>query len=283
MNAGPYLEYRRRRMPPPGSLLDLALTLHPAHPAIHQDRQALLASRLGFAEVWLPVDATVGFPDPARLDELAAAAGTTRLGLVLSGGEAGIIGGLRRLAAAGGAGGRILLELVEVAAGPACVQAAGGAAVWRARVRLSGFDPATAGTVVAAPTRADCLVGIAVAAAQRAAAGLTAAEHPVIAALPASVGRTWNEAAARAGRDPRFAAGGGIAVAGGMAGADEDTWQSGLFGTYEQAQAQVLELAAAGADGLRVTVPDEAEVADLLAQVRSVVAGAGPVLDARRA
>jgi hypothetical protein len=257
----------------PGSLLDLALTLHPAHPAAHQDQQALLASRLGYAEVWLPVDAAFGFPGPARLDGLAQVAGATRLGLLVSGSEPEVVRGLLRLVA--GAGADALVELVGVAAGPALVHAVGGQQAWRARVRLPTFDPTAAGTVVAAPTRPDSLTGIAVAAAQRAAAGLTPADHPVVAALPASIGRTWNEAEARAGRDPRFAAG--------FAGsAGEDPRRSGLFGTYEQAQSQVLELAAAGADGLRVTVPDEVDVADLLAQVRSVVVGATPVLHARR-
>jgi hypothetical protein len=255
-------------MPAPGILLDLALTLHPAHPVALQDQQALLASRLGYAEVWLPVDAAAGFPGPARVDGLAQAAGVTRLGLVISGAEPDVIAGLQRLAAGAGTG--VLIELDGVAAGPALVHAAGGSEAWRARVRLPAFDPSTAGTVVTAATRPESLTGIAVAAAQRAAAGLTAAEHPVIAALPASIGRTWNEAQARAGRDPRFA------------GGADDPRHSGLFGTYEQAQTQVLELAAAGADGLRVTVPDEVDVADLLAQVRSVVVGATPVLHARR-
>jgi hypothetical protein len=256
-------------------LLDLALTLHPAHPAAHQDQQALLARRLGYAEVWLPVDAAAGFPDPARLDGLARAAGATRLGLVVSGREPDVIGGLRRLTAgARGAGAWALVELVGVAAGPALVNAVGGRLAWRARVRLPAFDRTAGGTVIAARTRPDSLTRVAVAAAQRAAAGLTAAEHPVIAALPASIARTWNEAEARTGRDPRFAA---------VGESGDDPRRSGLCGTYEQAQTQILELAAAGADGLRVTVPDGVDVADLLAQVRSIVVGAIPVLYSRRA
>jgi hypothetical protein len=256
-------------MPAPGILLDLALTLHPAHPAEHQDQQAMLASRLGYAEVWLPVDAAFGFPGAARLAGLARAAGPTRLGLLITGTEPDVIGGLLRQTE--GPGADALIELVGVPAGPALVHAVGGAQAWRARVRLPVFDPTAAGTVVAAPTRPDSLTGIAVAAAQRAAAGLAAAAHPVVAALPVSIGRTWNEAEARAGRDPEFAA-----------GSTGDARDSGLFGTYEQAQTQVLELAAAGADALRVTVPDEVDVADLLAQVRSVVVGATPILHARR-
>ncbi|HVQ96512.1 MAG TPA: hypothetical protein VMU51_36180 [Mycobacteriales bacterium] len=252
-------------MPAPGLLLDLALTLHPAHPAQQQDQQAVLASRLGYAEVWLPVDAAYGFPGADRLAGLARAAGPARLGLLITGTEPDVIGGLLRQA--GGPGTAALIELVGVPAGPALVHAVGGAQAWRARVRLPAFDPTAAGTVVAAPTRPDSLTGIAVAAAQRAAAGLAVAAHPVVAALPVSIGRTLNEAEARAGRGPGSTSGTG------------DARDSGLFGTYEQAQIQVLELAAAGADALRVTVPDEVDevdVADLLAQVRSVVVGATP-------
>jgi alkanesulfonate monooxygenase SsuD/methylene tetrahydromethanopterin reductase-like flavin-dependent oxidoreductase (luciferase family) len=149
------------------------------------------------------------------------------------------------------------------------VRAVGGADAWRARVRLPAFDPAAAGTVVAAATRAEAAAAVAAAVADRAAAGLRPDQHPVIVALPVSIGRTVNEAEARASRDPRLGGGG-------------HPRGRGLFGTQEQAQTQVLELAAAGADGLRVTVPDEVDVADLLAQVRSLVVGATPVLHARR-
>jgi 4-hydroxy-3-methylbut-2-en-1-yl diphosphate synthase IspG/GcpE len=52
----------------------------------------------------------------------------------------------------------------------------------------------------------------------------------------------------------------------------------GIFGTFEQAQEQVLELARAGAEVLLVTVPDEQDIADVLAQVRALVVGATPAL-----
>jgi hypothetical protein len=260
-------------MPAPAMLLDLALTLHPDQPASRQDWSATLASRLGYAEVWLPVGADLGFPDPARLDALAAAAGGARLGLVVGGPEDAAIAGLLRLS--WGVGAEALLELAGSTV--ALVRAVGGADAWRSRVRLPEFDPGTAGTVIGAATRPDTVTGVAVAAARRAASRLSPAEHPVVAALPVSIGRTHNEAEARALRDPRF---------GGHAGADAGgaglPREAGLFGTYEQAQTQVLELAAAGADALRVTVPDEVDVADLLAQVRSLVVGATPVLHARR-
>jgi hypothetical protein len=108
------------------------------------------------------------------------------------------------------------------------------------------------------------VAAVAAAVAGRRAAGVD--RHPVFAALPVAIGRTRNEAVARAARDPRFA----------------DAERAGLFGTYEQAQSQLLDLVAAGADGLRLTVADEIDVADLLAQIRAVVVAAMPALHARR-
>jgi hypothetical protein len=255
-------------MPAAATLLDLALTLHPDQPADRQQQEAAAAARLGYAEVWLPVrvaGAGRGVPDPARLAELAAAAGDARLGLILGGPEDEVLAGLLGLAP--GAGGEVLLELPGSAA--ALVRAVGGADAWQARVRLPDFDAGAAGTVVTAPTRADAVTGVAVAAARRAAVRLGPATHPVVAAVPVSIGRTAHEAAARALRDPRFA----------------DLVRSadaGMIGSFEQAQTQALELAAAGADALRVIVPDDGDGADLLAQVRSLVAADDPVLHPRR-
>jgi hypothetical protein len=90
----------------------------------------------------------------------------------------------------------------------------------------------------------------------------------VIVDVPVAIGRTHREAAARAARDPRFAG-------------DAHPGRSGLFGTFEAAQALVLELARAGADELRATLADEIDVADLLAQTRALVVGAVAVLLAR--
>jgi alkanesulfonate monooxygenase SsuD/methylene tetrahydromethanopterin reductase-like flavin-dependent oxidoreductase (luciferase family) len=89
--------------------------------------------------------------------------------------------------------------------------------------------------------------------------------RPLVVAVPLSVGRTMNEAVARADRDPRFVG-------------DAHPSVSGIFGTFEQAQQQVLALARAGADVLLVTVPDELDVADVLAQVKALVVGATPAL-----
>jgi hypothetical protein len=274
-------------MPAPGVLLDLALTLDPGQPESRQRQTAVLASRLGYAEVWLPVGAVgavgeagavgavgkagaagevggVGGPDSRRLTGLAAAAAGARLGVLLPGGEEAVAWLLRLTPDAAAD------VLVELPAGNAdLVRAVGGAEAWRARVRLPAFDPAAAGTVIAAATRTQTAAAVAAAVVDRAAAGLRPDQHPVVAALPVSIGRTLNEAEARASRDPRFAG-------------PHHPRERGLFGTHEQAQMQVLDLAAAGADALRVTVPDEVDVADLLAQVRSLVVGATPVLHARR-
>jgi len=92
--------------------------------------------------------------------------------------------------------------------------------------------------------------------------------RPLVVDVPVSIGRTRNEAAARAERDPRFVG-------------DAHPEVSGVFGTFEQAQACVLALAEAGADVLLVTVPDELDVADVLAQVRALVVGATPALFSR--
>jgi len=89
--------------------------------------------------------------------------------------------------------------------------------------------------------------------------------RPLIVAVPISIGRTFNEAVARADRDPRFIG-------------DAHPRESGIFGTFEQAQVQVLDLARAGAEVLLVTVPHELDIADVLAQVKALVVGATPAL-----
>jgi len=84
--------------------------------------------------------------------------------------------------------------------------------------------------------------------------------RPLIVSLPVAIGRTRNEAVARAERDSRFF------------GANHPE-VCGIFGTFEQGQEQILELARAGADVLLVTVADDLDVADLLAQVRALTLG----------
>jgi len=249
-------------MPAPEVLFDLGLTLHPEHDPSAQDHAATLAVRLGYAEVWLPAGGEYGWPQPGRLDALGAAVGSARVGLVVTGEAAGVAAALRS-----GHGGGALLEIEG--ASDDLVDAVGGAAAWRERVRLPTFDPAAAGTVVAAGSRAAVLDGVRAAVADRAAAGMPRDRHQVVAAVPVSIGRTYSEADARARRDPRLSG-------------EHDPRKGGLFGTHEQAQTQALDLAAAGVDVVRVTVADEVDVADLLAQVRSLVVGATPILHARR-
>lgn len=89
--------------------------------------------------------------------------------------------------------------------------------------------------------------------------------RPLIVAVPISIGRTYSEAVARADRDERFVG-------------DAHPRESGIFGTFEQAQEQVLALARAGAEVLLVTVPHELDIADVLAQVKALVVGATPAL-----
>lgn len=89
--------------------------------------------------------------------------------------------------------------------------------------------------------------------------------RPLLVAVPISIGRTMNEAAARADLEPRFAG-------------DRHPREVGIFGTFEQAQEQVLALARAGADGLILDVPLARDIADVLAQIRALVVGATPEL-----
>jgi hypothetical protein len=106
-----------------------------------------------------------------------------------------------------------------------------------------------------------------VAVVQRARRDLDVAGDPrrLVVDVPISIGRTRNEAVARADREPRFAG-------------EAHPERCGVFGTFEQAQVQVLGLAHAGADVLLVTVPDERDVADVLAQVKALMVGATPAL-----
>lgn len=90
-------------------------------------------------------------------------------------------------------------------------------------------------------------------------------DERVLVAVPISVGRTLSEAMARAALEPRFQG-------------EHHPQRSGIFGAFEDVQEQVLALARAGADGLVLDVPLERDVADVLAQIRALVAGAAPRL-----
>jgi hypothetical protein len=102
-------------------------------------------------------------------------------------------------------------------------------------------------------------------AAERARLDAEGATRPLQVSVPISIGRTMNEAVARADLEPRFTG-------------NRHPRDVGIFGTFEQAQEQVLALARAGADGLVLDVPLERDVADMLAQIRALVVGATPEL-----
>lgn len=78
--------------------------------------------------------------------------------------------------------------------------------------------------------------------------------------LAASVGRTNAEAAARAEVDPRLRG-------------DRDPRRGGLFGTLEEGQARVAELAQAGVTEVRCWVPGTPDLADVIAQLSAVPVG----------
>ena len=250
----------------PTTLVALELTLRAEHDPVRQGHIAHLAGRLGYHAIWLPVDSTAA-PEPDALDLLALAARPARLGLLPRG---PLDPGPSWLAGTGD----LLVELPAVAQAevpPAeLVVAAGGPDRWRERVRTTGLDLTAAGYVVHAATREAAQLELGRARQARAGAGRTAADYPLVVALPVSIGRTMSEAAARALRDPTLAE-------------DEhgDPRVAGLFGTLEHAQDQALALTRAGADAIRATLADEADVADLLAQLRSVAVGPTPLLHAR--
>lgn len=102
-------------------------------------------------------------------------------------------------------------------------------------------------------------------AAERARMDAEGVTRPLQVAVPISIGRTMSEATARADLEPRFAG-------------DRHPRDIGIFGTFEQAQEQVLALARAGADDLVLDVPLERDVADVLAQIRALMVGATPEL-----
>jgi hypothetical protein len=108
-------------------------------------------------------------------------------------------------------------------------------------------DDATAAELRAWVARADVLVR-------------PEADEPWARTLPVSLGRTPAEALARLELDP------------GMHGFG-DPREVGLFGTLEDGQRRVVELAHAGVLDLRCVLPDAPDVHDLVAQLTSVVVG----------
>jgi len=85
--------------------------------------------------------------------------------------------------------------------------------------------------------------------------------RPVLAEVPVSVGRTVAEAQARADADDLFMLTGHPAA-------------QGLFGTLEECQATAARLAHAGVTELLCYLPLASDLADILAQLRSIAIGA---------
>jgi alkanesulfonate monooxygenase SsuD/methylene tetrahydromethanopterin reductase-like flavin-dependent oxidoreductase (luciferase family) len=83
--------------------------------------------------------------------------------------------------------------------------------------------------------------------------------------VPVSIGRTTAEASARAEADPRFQSRG-------------SAHEVGVFGTLEQCQERVIELAHAGISELRCVVPNAPDMPDVLAQLTAIAIGTVDVL-----
>ncbi len=98
-----------------------------------------------------------------------------------------------------------------------------------------------------------------------AAAGRLPESLGIAVALPVSIGRTSAEARARASADVLFS---GV----------NDPARVGIFGTLEQCQRRVIELAHAGVTDLRCVVPNTPDVHDVIAQLTAMVVGTREVL-----
>ena len=83
--------------------------------------------------------------------------------------------------------------------------------------------------------------------------------------VPVSIGRTTAEASERAEADPPFQRVG-------------DPREIGVFGTLEQCQERVIELAHAGVSDLRCVVPNAPDMPDVLAQLTAIAIGTVDVL-----
>lgn len=236
----------------------LEVTLRAGTPLPRQEQLCRLAARLGYRAVWLSSD---GLPGDTTLDILVNAAAPARLGVVLGSVEPH----LAWLAAHRGHPVRSRM-LVEVDADDLAVPLAaalGGPGAVARRVVVRGSHPTAAAQVVRGSDRAQ--IGSRLREARRVASiGQTLSVD-----VPVVLGRTLGEAEARLRRDPWLAA-------------ERDPRRAGLFGTFADAQNQVMDLVLAGADSLRALLADEADATDLLAQLRAVTVGPVAVLTASR-
>ncbi len=252
-----------------GHALGLEITLRVEHGPAHREHIAHLAGRLGFGAVWLPAGS--GPPPVDGLRRLITAAAPARVGLMfdLTDTTLGWLAATRD----GDALGELLVELPGSVSGEVAarlIESIGGAESFARRVRIDGeLDLASAGHVVRGDERTAVLTRLAEARDARDASGRVAADFPVVVDVTVAIGRTMREAEVRAERDPL------------LAGARHPR-SNGLFGTLEHAQDQVLAYARAGADVLRATLAEERDVADLLAQFRSLAVGPVPLFLSRR-
>lgn len=266
-------------MPPPsiisGSALGLEINLRAEHDQAHRRHIAHLAGRLGFASVWQP--APEGPPPIEELRALITATRPARLGLAVgdpTGVSAPWLGWIAATRDDKDLGTMLLgLPLDEAAdVRPAITAAIGGREMYRTRVltrgdaaAASGPDLEAAGHVVTGSDRAAVAAQVTKTRDARVESGRAPGDFPIIVDLTVAIGRTMREAEVRADRDP-------------LLSGERHPRGAGLFGTLEHAQEQVLAYARAGADRLRATLADEHDVADLLAQFRSLAVGPVPLL-----
>jgi alkanesulfonate monooxygenase SsuD/methylene tetrahydromethanopterin reductase-like flavin-dependent oxidoreductase (luciferase family) len=247
----------------PQTIFQLGVTLRSDDTRARQMEIARLASRLGYRHVWLPCGERL--PDLTDLVALTDAARPASTGVILDGPSDGTVDWL---ATACQMLPDLLIEVPQPAAVPGILAAAGGPDRWRLHAYPHALDLTAAGCVIVADHRERLLDRLAAVRTTRDGAGLSPPQFAVMVAVTVSIGRTRSEANARALRDPAFQ---GV----------RHPEVAGLFGTLEQAQTQAMALAGAGADMVRATLADEHDIADLLAQLRSVAVGATVVLHAR--
>ena len=263
-------------VPGPGSSLGLEISLRAEHDPAHRQHMAHLAGRLGFASVWLPAESMP--PPMEEVHALIAAARPARLGVTIDVAAAEFRASWLKwidVTRDDVGTGPLLLDLPPASPGlkPTIVEAVGGPEAYQRRVlvrRDADDQPVTpeldaAGQVVVGVDRAAVAARVVETRAARTAAGKGPAEFTIVVDLTVAIGRTMREAEVRAERDPLLAG-------------ERHPRGAGLFGTLEHAQEQVLAYARAGADRLRATLADEHDVADLLAQFRSLAVGPLPLL-----
>jgi hypothetical protein len=262
----------------PGSSIGLEISLRAEHDPAHRQHIAHLAGRLGFASVWLPAE---GGPPPMEdVRALIAAARPAQLGVAIDATASEFRGSWLKwidVTRDDVGTGALLLDLpaaplAELKA--AIVEAVGGPGAYHHRMLIRQAaedghpvapDLDAAGQVVVGVDRAVVATRVGETREARAAARKRPAEFTIVVDLTVAIGRTMREAEVRAERDPLLAG-------------QRHPKGAGLFGTLEHAQEQVLTYARAGADRLRATLADEHDVADLLAQFRSLAVGPVPLL-----